>query len=742
MADVQHTGTIERVIFNDQDFYIFSLRLSDGESVSVKVNTAISLKKGLACRCEGKLVPNHRHGGEQLQASHLMIVQPSLDSDEGIIEFIGSGVLPGISRAMARRIVERFGPRSLDLLKRGSDELLKVKYMTVKKIEAIREASEEIFEGEEVLRYLRELDVQPADATRIFRQWRGDTIRRVEANPYDLSEISGIGFIKADDVALAKGLPPDHAFRIESGLRMVLDEARSNGSTRLDRSRLVKQAHGFLLRRAPDLRYDAVIQVLDQSIERGDIRQIYSEGEDRCYSRPLYEAELDIARRFAVLCEGDVTWDSKKALNYKPDGFSPSASQVEAFKGAMTNKVMVLTGGPGSGKTTMMKTAIDAIASGGAEKILLAAPTGRAAKRLSEATGRSASTIHMMLGAKNDEGVMRFEHGIELPLTCDYLVIDEASMIDTYLMQKVLEALPPEAGLLLVGDVDQLPSVGSGQVFKDLIDSDIVPVGRLTEVHRQSAGSQIIQAARKINQGDCPALKNGADSDFFFLRCDADALQDKIVELVEKGIPERFGHKPEDIQVLSLMNTGGVGTVELNRRLQSALNAHPPTFENENEFERNGVIWRAHDRVMQTKNDYKNNIFNGDMGFIHHVDVEKKACEVWFDDKRVEVKGRSFDSLRHAWAATVHKSQGSEYKVVVLPVTRSHYTMLNKNMFYTGVTRGKELVVLVGEPDAMEIAVSHRARLERDTGLCELLQQERHYGKDEEYELQGDMMMG
>ena len=536
-------------------------------------------------------------------------------------------------------------------------------------------------------------------------------------NPYRLArDIRGIGFRTADAIAIKLGIEKDAMIRIRAGISYALSEAMGEGHCGLPTAELIPLAvellevDGALVQTALDLELSEATVVADQV------------GQTPCvFLTGLHKAEQVIGERLLNLMNGKLPWpwiDPDKALPWieQKTGLSLAESQIAAIRLAVLSKVMVLTGGPGVGKTTIVNGILKILAAKGVE-ILLCAPTGRAAKRMTEATGFEAKTIHRLLEVNPKGG--GFKRNEESPLECGLLVIDETSMVDVMLMQAVLKAIPDNAALLVVGDIDQLPSVGPGQVLADIISSGAAPVVRLTEVFRQAAQSQIITTAHKINKGAIPDLSRPeGDSDFYFVQADdPETAVQRIIELVKNRIPQRFGLNPiRDIQVLCPMNRGGVGARSLNIELQAALNP-----AGENKIERFGSTFAAGDKVMQIENDYDKEVYNGDIGYIDSLDLDDGELSVSFDGRTVIYGVGELDTLVPAYAATIHKSQGSEYPAVVIPVMTQHYTMLQRNLLYTGVTRGKRLVVLVGQKKAVAIAVRNISGRRRWSKLNEWL---------------------
>ena len=573
----------------------------------------------------------------------------------------------------------------------------------------------------EIMVFLHSNGVGTAHAVRIYKTYGTDAVQVMSENPYRLArDIRGIGFKTADAIAMKLGVEKTAMIRVRSGVSYALSEAMGEGHCGLPTDELIALTEKLL-----EVTAELVRTAIGLELNEGNIIAD-TVGETPClFLASLHRAERGIAERLMRLANGSPPWpqiDLDKALPWveKRIGLTLAESQVAAIRLALSSKVLVMTGGPGVGKTTIVNGILRALAAKGV-KILLCAPTGRAAKRMTEATSFEAKTIHRLLEVDPRGG--GFKRDSENPLDCDILVLDEASMVDVLLMQALLKAVPEHAALLIVGDIDQLPSVGPGQVLADLIASGSVPVVRLTQVFRQAEQSRIVISAHRMNQGSIPDLSPpGPNSDFYFVRADdPETAVMRIIELVKTRIPKRFGFDPiRDIQVLCPMNRGGVGARSLNIELQAALNPL-----GENKVERFGWTFMPGDKVMQIENDYDKEVYNGDIGYIVEINSDEGELTVRFDDRPVTYGFGELDALVPAYAATVHKSQGSEYPAVVIPVLTQHYPMLQRNLLYTGVTRGKKLVVLVGQKKAVAIAVRNATGRRRWSKLREWLRVQR-----------------
>jgi exodeoxyribonuclease V alpha subunit len=565
--------------------------------------------------------------------------------------------------------------------------------------------------------FLHSHGIGTARAVRIYKTYGADAIQVMTENPFRLArDIRGIGFKIADAIAMRLGIEKTAMIRIRAGISYALTQAMDEGHCGLPTDELVPLAAELL--GAPS---ELVEAALGLEVGEGTVIADTVDGIPCVFLGGLYRAERVIAERLTRLIEGPLPWthiNAERALPWveRKIGLVLAKSQAVAISQALRSKTLVITGGPGVGKTTIVNAILRILAAKGVQ-LLLCAPTGRAAKRMTEATGFEAKTIHRLLEVDPKSG--GFRRGSEHPLACDLLVIDEASMVDVLLMQALLRAVPDRAALLIVGDIDQLPSVGPGQVLADVIASGSVPVVQLTEVFRQATQSRIITSAHRINRGSLPDLsKPEGESDFYFVQADNPTIAAaRIVELVKTRIPQHFGLDPiRDIQVLCPMNRGGIGARSLNIDLQAVLNP-----AGERKVDRFGWTFAPGDKVMQIENDYDKEVYNGDIGYIRHVDPEEGELSVHFDGRTVCYGFGELDTLVPAYAATIHKSQGSEYPAVVIPVLTQHYAMLHRNLLYTGITRGKRLVVLVGQKKAIAIAVRNVSGRRRWSKLKEWL---------------------
>ena len=634
----------------------------------------------------------------------------------GIEKYLGSGLVKGIGPKFAARIVRAFGAETLNVIEEDPDALLRVPGIGKLRVERIKKSWDEQKEIKNIMLFLQGHDVSTTHATKIYKTYGSDSIRVVKENPYRLADdIWGIGFRTADTIAEKLGVEKETAVRLRSGLLYTLNKLSDEGHCYARRDQLLKTGAELLA-----VEESVLPAVLDEMVRQDDVktelidREDCAPGETAVYLPPFWFAETGTAKRLKQI------FSSPPSVKVKPQGLEErirrvtglnyDPAQMDAIRCAAGSKILILTGGPGTGKTTTTLGILTAFRQAGA-KILLAAPTGRAAKRLSETTGMEARTIHRLLEFKPPEGCQKNEQN---PLEGDVLILDECSMIDIMLMYSLLKAVPDSMTLIFVGDVDQLPSVGAGNVLRDLIDAGVFPVVRLTKIFRQAAASRIITNAHRINRGRMPDLSNGKQSDFFFLEEeDPETAAQEIVRLVKERLPRAYGTR--DIQVLTPMQRGAVGAANLNQVLQAALNAEAAGLR------RGGTDYRLHDKVMQIRNNYDKEVFNGDIGTVCRVNTEDRELTVSFDGREVLYDVTELDELVLAYAATVHKSQGSEYPIVVMPVLMTHYVMLQRNLVYTGVTRAKKLMVMIGSTKALALAVRNVTVTRRNTMLKERL---------------------
>ena len=695
-------GLVERVTFHNSEngFCVLRIKARGHRDLVTVIGHAATIAAGEWITATGEWI-NDRNHGLQFKARFMRASAPT--SIDGIEKYLASGMIRGIGPVYAKKMVKVFGQKVFDVIEAEPDRLREVEGIGPVRAQRITAAWAEQKIVREIMVFLHSHGVGTARSVRIYKTYGADSLQVMTENPYRLArDIRGIGFKTADAIAIRLGIEKTAMIRIRAGISYALTEAMDDGHCGLPTDKLTPlavellEAPGELIQTALELELRDGAVVADTVSETPCI-----------FLAGLYHAEKAIAERIRCLANGALPWpfiDPVKALPWieQKTGLSLAESQVEAIRLALLSKVLVITGGPGVGKTTIVN-AILRVLSAKDVKLLLCAPTGRAAKRMTEATGFEAKTIHRLLEIEPKTG--GFKRNADNTLECDLLVVDETSMVDVMLMQALMKAVPDRAALLIVGDIDQLPSVGPCQVLADLIACKSVPVVRLKEVFRQAAQSRIITSAHRINQGTIPELSRpeGA-SDFYFVQADdPETAVSRITELVKTRIPQRFGlDQIRDIQVLCPMNRGGVGARSLNIELQATLNP-----AGEQKVERFGWTFAAGDKVMQIQNDYDKEVYNGDIGYIDGVDLNDSELTASFDGRSVTYGFGELDTLIPAYAATIHKSQGSEYPAVVIPVMTQHYTMLQRNLLYTGVTRGKRLVVLVGQKKAVAIAVKN-----------------------------------
>jgi len=633
----------------------------------------------------------------------------------GIEKYLGSGLIKGIGPKYAKLIVNTFGADTLEVIETEPERLLEVPGIGEKRVERIRQGWTDQKEIKNIMLFLQGHDVSTAHATRIYKHYGAESVDVVRENPYRLADdIWGIGFKTADTIAAKLGFEKTAYARLRGGLMYTLNRLAEDGHCYALRQQLTETGAKLL-----EAEESLLSPVLDQMIaDRDVITAPVPESEDvAIYLPPFFYAEVGVQNRIRSIAAGEAVAPRSAQVSMRED-IEYDEVQLEAIRTALKSKIMVLTGGPGTGKST---TTLGIIRAFGGMRILLAAPTGRAAKRLSEVTGREAKTIHRLLEFKPPEGYKRNEDN---PLEGDVLIVDECSMVDEMLMYSLLRAVPDSMRVILVGDVDQLPSVGAGNVLRDIIDSGAVPVVRLTKIFRQAAASRIILNAHRINSGDFPDLSNGAGTDFFFQKAEEpEKAAEIIVDLVKNRLPKFCHVPPQAIQVLTPMQRGVVGAANLNQLLQAAVN--PPAKDYKGnpgpELHRGGYTFRAGDKVMQIKNNYDKEVFNGDIGTIEKIDPEDRTLTVRFDDRAIEYDATELDEMVLAYATTVHKAQGAEYPIVVMPVMMTHFMMLQRNLLYTGVTRAKKTLVLVGQKKAVGYCVRNVTVDKRNTLLAERL---------------------
>jgi exodeoxyribonuclease V alpha subunit len=722
MADLQTlTGSVERVTYyNEENGYSVIRILPDEAGLpGANRNGEITVTGNLPELAPGEHLTlrgewsNHPKFGMQFEAKAIEQSLPA--TAEGIKRYLSSGLIAGIGPVLAERIVGHFGAQTIEVLDENPLRLREVPDIGPKRSQQIIASWEEQKQVKEIMLFLTSHNVSSNLAVKIYKHYGDDALGIVQRNPYQLArDIYGVGFKTADGIARNLGLPTDHPTRIEAGVIFALEEMTYEGHVFTPREVLKDKAVELLgVERAliepalNDLAESELI-VMD-SLPLGEDGA--AESDNAIYSAIQYVAERNAARRLIALNEALPSRLLDIAPMFVELPKSLNKEQGEAVHTALSQPVSILTGGPGTGKTTTLN-ALMAVVENAGKRYALASPTGRAAKRLAEATGKAASTLHRLLDYSPAEG---FKRGEDNPLEIDLLVVDEASMLDTILLNATLRALEPGTHLLLVGDADQLPSVGAGDVLRDLINSGELPVTRLMQIYRQAADSYIIENAHRINRGEAPETPKEALDFFRFPAQSAEEAADWVVKLVRERIPERFNLDPfTEIQVLAPMYRGPAGITSLNERLQEALNPGGPLIAEKRLF---GQTFRPGDKVMQTKNDYEKGVFNGDIGMIEEISSVDNLMLIEFEGRKIDYPFSDADQLVLGYAVSVHKAQGSEFPAIVLPLLTQHYMMLQRNLFYTAVTRAQKLCVLVSNPRAMAIAVKNNEVAKRWTGL-------------------------
>jgi len=711
------TGTIENVIFHKPETGFAVLRVqADGRRDSVIVVGLLpSPVAGEYVEATGAWVQDRNHG-LQFKAEDIKTTPPH--TAEGIARYLGSGLVKGIGPHFARKIVQAFGERTLEVIDSSPTYLLEIKGIGPRRVQRIRESWVEQRAISRIMAFLQSHGLGTARAVRIYKTYGEQAVEQVRSNPYRLAtDIWGVGFQTADELAGRLGIDRASPLRARAALRYVLQKLSDEGHVGFPEAGVTQKTVELT-----QIDEQVVTDAVEHERSAGEVvRDTPGDTEDGgpwLYLKPLFLAELGVARTLRQLREGphplpDIKTDAALEWVEKKMAIELAPTQRDAIRQATTRKVLVITGGPGVGKTTIVRGILEIFAAKGM-RCALCAPTGRAAKRLSETTGREARTIHRLL--EFDPAAGGFKRGREEQLQVDLLVVDETSMVDVALMNQLLRAVPDTACLVLVGDVDQLPSVGPGSVLSDIIRSKAVPVVRLTEIFRQAGQSWIVRAAHRVNHGDMPESAPAGEGDFYFVQADdPPTIIERIIQLVRDRIPAKFGLDPfRDVQVLTPMNRTELGARNLNARLQEVLNPNTSHAE----VERYGWRFRVGDKVLQTVNDYQKEVFNGDIGRIADIDAEEREVRVEFDRRSVVYDLGELDELALSYSISIHRSQGSEYPAVVIPLHTQHFVMLQRNLLYTGITRGKKLVVLVGSRKALAAAVQRQDTARRCSALA------------------------
>lgn len=722
-------GIVEEIIFKNEENGYTIASVDHNMELLIVVGFMPTMKEGEMMRFIGE--PTfHKTYGEQFKVSSSEVIEPT--EVKSIQKYLGSGIIKGIGPSLAERIVEKFGEDTLDIIRYNPNRLLEIAGIGKNKLDQIVKSYAETRAMSDVVMFLQKYDVSLAYATRIYNTFKSKTIEKVTENPYILAEeIKGIGFKMADGIAKTMGVDKDSPYRLYSGIKHVMTLLTGQGHTYSYEEDLIREASEILM-----VRKEVVETELTELLIKGDLHRTKFEDKDVIYLINYYDAELSVCKKISKLTYSQVDIIDVE-INKEIDSCEKNGSimladqQKEAISQSITQGVMVITGGPGTGKTTIINSIIDIFERQNL-KVLLAAPTGRAAKRMSEATDHEAKTIHRLLEYQfSDAGFLAFNKNDDNPLVADLIIIDEASMLDILLMNNLLDAVSYGTRMIFVGDVDQLPAVGAGNVLSDLINSGIIKTVALTEIFRQAQESMIVTNAHRINTGQMP-LVNEKDKDFYFIKQKTpNGVIDTIVNLCKERLPNYYKFDSlKDIQVLSPMKNSPTGVLNLNQCLQHALNP-PEKSKPEKSF--GDTIFREGDKVMQIKNNYNikwkarysyekgEGVFNGDIGYVQEVDLNKKVLLVVFDDDReVEYEFGQLDELVLSYAVTVHKSQGSEFPVVVMPLYNVPQMLKNKNILYTGITRARELVVLVGTEIQLKGMIQNVSHAKRNSGLIHM----------------------
>lgn len=719
-------GQIERVTYVSEDsgYTVAKVKAYGHKDLVTIVGRILSPTPGEILTMKGEW-SRHPRFGDQFKITEYKTSVPA--SVNGIRKYLGSGLIKGIGPVMAGRLVGQFGKETLDIIENNPERLLEVEGIGAKRLDMIKKAWDDQKEIRRVMIFLQEHGVSSGYAAKIFKQYGDEAVEIIKEDPYRLArDIHGIGFVSADRIAASLDIAKDAPIRARAGVMYALHQMADEGHVYYPYEPLVEKSRellgvdretvvgaiGEMSIGSNDSSPEIIIEDLNEGLEN------FIENHKAVYLSGYHFAEKNTAARLKTLSTSKASLrsiDADRAADWVQNELDIKLAplQIEAVKQAANSKVLVITGGPGTGKTTIIKAILTIYLRLKAE-VLLAAPTGRAAKRMSETTGIEAKTIHRLLEFAPGKG--GFKKNEQSPLDCDLLIVDESSMIDILLMHNLLKAVPNGATLILVGDVDQLPSVGPGNVLSDIIVSGRAPVVKLEEIFRQARESSIIVNAHRINQGMHPSApeRNNELDDFYFIEKDQpEDVLEIIIELATERIPKRFGFDPlEDIQVLTPMHRGPAGSANLNVELQKALNPKSPGIN------RAGFEFRVNDKIMQTRNNYDKEVFNGDIGRIANLDYEAKSMEVSFDGRKLPYDFSDLDEIVPAYAISVHKSQGSEYPAVIVPVLTQHYLLLQRNLFYTAVTRGKDLVIMVGARKALAIALKNEGTKKRYTALA------------------------
>jgi exodeoxyribonuclease V alpha subunit len=704
-------GVVERVTFHNQEtgFCVLRIKVKGQRDLVAIIGSLASIAPGEHVECSGMWFNDKKHG-LQFKAQHIQVVPPA--TLEGMQKYLGSGMVKGIGPHFAKKLVDAFGDSVFDVIEHHPERLMELEGIGEKRQAQVVSAWSEQKAIRTIMVFLQSHGVGTAHAVRIYKTYGDLAISRVQENPYRLAhDIHGIGFKIADALAVRLGIPKNSILRAQAGVHHVLHDLCQYGHCAVAYQQLIDASVKLL-----EIEESIIKEAIHHEVTHEKLIPDHINDVPCIFPVSLYRAEVSAAEHLARILTGYPPWGKVNVIQALPriehsTGLQLSVSQKNALETVLKCKLAIITGGPGVGKTTIVKTFLSLLKTKRLS-VALCAPTGRAAKRLTESTGLLAKTIHRLLAF--DPKIFAFKHHQDNPLPIDVLVVDESSMIDTVLLYHLLKAIPSHAALIFIGDIDQLPSVGSGAVLMDMIRSGIIPTVKLTEIFRQAASSKIILNAHRINQGDMPLPNESLHSDFYTIYTDtAEEIHDQLIALVSDRLPRYTGcHPVLDIQVLTPMNRGGLGSWSLNAALQKQLNG-----QSEPKVTRYGLTLAPGDKVIQTINNYDKEVFNGDIGFVTHVDLEKSLVTINFDHRTINYDFNELDEMSLAYAISIHKSQGSEFPVVVMPLSMQHYMLLARNLLYTGVTRGKQLVVLIGEKKAIGIAVKNNRENKRLTKL-------------------------
>ncbi|MFC2145272.1 ATP-dependent RecD-like DNA helicase [Actinomycetota bacterium] len=717
--EINIRGVLEKIVFKNPDsgYMVGRIRLDDDELVTI-VGKVFELQCGEELEIQGTWIVNKTYG-KQFEIKKVKAHTPS--TTVGIENYLGSGLIKGVGPVMAKKIVEKFGKNTLDILDNDPETLSDIEGIGKKTIEQIIRSWQKHKKIREVMIFLQSYGISSNYAAKIYNTYGENTVSVIKINPYRLAEdIFGIGFKTADDIALKVGIPVDSIFRIKAGIIYLLHRAEDNGHCFLPADEIMSVSSDFL---GADL--SIINTAIDELQNEEKIITVKDGDGDKIYLSSLYRSEIFVSKKILELNDIDDNKDNRTGREslYRrlvsemadAEGVSLDEIQVNAIIMALTERIMIITGSPGTGKSTILNFIIK-ILEKEKKKFMMAAPTGRASKRMTETTGRESKTIHRLLNF--NPKLNKFLKDEDNPIDADTVIIDEASMLDIRLMRNLLSAIKTDSSIVFVGDIDQLPSVGPGYVLGDLIKSGTVPVCELKKIYRQEGQSQIIRNAHNVRDGEFPYIKNKDSDDFYFLeKNDPEEAVNLILHLLTDRIPSSFGMDPlKDVQVLVPTNKGVCGVINLNSRIQKVLNPVSTGLLHGNRWFRTG------DKVIQLKNNYDKDIYNGDIGIISNINMELKETSIDYDGRKVEYSFYEMDEINHSYAISIHKSQGSEFKCVIIPLLTSHYMLLQRNLLYTALTRARELAILVGSKKAIGMAVNKNIVEKRYTNLKELIQ--------------------